>query len=229
MKNKSKTNNNLTTFNDEEDASKYMKSYKSEIYNFNGNSENTSNYYINNGMNNNSYNYNGYNNIVNLNNNYNNNYNGAFIQKSFDKNNLIPKYNKVYLNDLNYNYNNNNIPRRSKKRNYTQRKRKEINYPSFGNFNEINNFTFNNNYNTKSNRGHLRKYSDFKKTKNRYSLTNNIIPTQYPNEYLIYNTNQNDFRNENGENEVYNYKKDNIVDNYLYNYCINRYFDKNSL
>ena len=97
------------------------------------------------------------------------------------------------------------------------------------NFNEINNFTFNNNYNTKSNRGRLRKYSDFKKTKNRYSLTNNIIPTQYPNEYLIYNTNQNDFRNENGENEVYNYKNDNIVDNYLYNDCINRYFDKNSL
>ena len=211
MKNKNIVinNNNYTSFNDEEDASKYMKSYKSEIYNFIGSSENTSNYYINNDMNKLNYNYNEYNNLINL----NNNYNGGVIQKSFDKKNLVQKYN-------NMNSTENNIGKFNKS-NYTQRKRKEMNYPVYDNTNY---FTFNN-----SGNNGLRKYSDYKKNKNKVIQSNNVLPLQYPNEFVPYDIEKNDYKNEDGETEVYNNKQDNIVDNYLYNYCINRYFNKNSL
>ena len=208
-KNDANNNKNFTSFNDEEDASKYMKSHKSEIYNFIWNSENTSNYYINNDMNNLNYNYNEYNNIINL----NNNYNGGFTQKSFDKRNLVQKNSNMYFTD-NYNGKFNNS-------NYTQRKRKEMNYPVYG---YTNDFTFNN-----SGNNGLRKYSDYKRNKNKVIQSNNVLPLQYPNEFVPYDIEKNDYKNEDGETEVYNNKQDNIVDNYLYNYCINRYFNKNSL
>ena len=124
------------------------------------------------------------------------------------KKNFIQKYN-------NMNSTENNIGKFNKS-NYTQRKRKEMNYTVYDNTNY---FTFNN-----SDNNGLRKYSDYKKNKNKVSQTNNVHPSQNPNEFIIYNIEKNDYKNENGETEVYNNKQDNIVDNYLYNYCINRYF-----
>ena len=206
-----KNNANLASFNDEEDASKYMKSYKSEIYNFNGSSENNSNYY---NYNNEAKNYNDYKNIIN----FNNYSNEGFLPKSIEKNN-IKKYNPGFLTEFNYNNNNNN--RRSNKRNFTQRKKKYMHNQFLDNRNEVNNFTFNNN-----NNNNIKKYSDFKKMKIKKIKTNKGFISKYPKEFNVYNN----YQNENNENEIYSYKQDNnIVDNYLYNYCINRYFDKNSL
>jgi len=92
--------NSLNSFNDEEDASKYMKSYKSEIYNFLGNNDNISNNLY--------YDYNNYNGI-HYNYNYQNNnkpknildknqiYNGGDYQNLFNQ-----KFNNRLNTEINY-------------------------------------------------------------------------------------------------------------------------------
>ena len=66
LKDKNKDNIYLTNFSDEDDVSKYMKNYKNEIYNFNGN-----NSFI---YNNKQINFN----MINI-------FKKGFINKSFDK------------------------------------------------------------------------------------------------------------------------------------------------
>ena len=229
-KDKNKTNN-VTSFNDEEDASKYMKSFKSEYYNFNGNSETNSNYFsiYNNEYNqsnqNNQNNQNDYRNIINLNNNLNDGFSG----KSVEKKNVVQRFNKINPNEIN------GRSKRGTQRGNTKkdirRKNRDYYYPINDKINLVNNFTFKSDNNSKD-LNKYKKYDDFKRNRIENDFPNQRIniKTQYPrNNYNYNNRNGNGNGNGNEDNENYNYKKDNIVDNYLYNYCINRYFDKNSL
>ena len=222
-------NNNITSFNDEEDASKYMKSLKSDYYNFNGNSETNSNFF--------SINNNEINNLNNL------NVNEGFSHKSVGKNNELQRFNRVNPNDFKINRTRGNTKKQIRKSN------RDYYYPITDSIKLVNNFTFksntNSNQNSNQNSNSLKKYDDFKRKRieNNDFLNQRInITTQYPHD--IYNNNNNNYnyninnynviknnnnRNENEdiENNNYNNKRDNIVDNYLYNYCVNRYFDKN--
>ena len=132
---KNKNNNNITSFNDEEDVSKYMKSYKSEVYNFNGSSENNSNFL---NQNEHYFNLNEYknNNAINLNNLY-----GEYEAKKY----AIPKYNKVNMKS--FNNNSKNKTRKFNTRNNTKKKNKKNYYQFNDNINQNTNFTYNNSNN----------------------------------------------------------------------------------
>ena len=185
LKEKNKDNIYLTNFSDEDDVSKYMKYYKNEIYNFNGN---------------NSFVYN--NNHIN--------FNMININKSFDKNNIPTRHKKKNVP----NFNEDRIKRNIKKQENKLSLPINIGKSEFN----INNFSYDNDNN-------LISYSNFKKNK-----LNNMRPMKdFYNEYSNYNNKNNNYMiNENSENENNNnyYEQGNIIDNYLYNYCINRYFDK---
>lgn len=194
----------LTNFHDEDDASKYMKNYKSEIYHFNRNNNNN-----------------------NLNNNYyyniNNNFNGETGIKSFDRNNIIKKKKKHAPDFKNVNTIND--------RKILQSKINQIHYPNYFDINKINNASFDN-YSSKN----VIIYSGFKKTKfeNKTPIINNEFSYKFPDKFSNYNVNINNNNinnyylnnaNENKENENFHYKQENIIDNYLYDYCLNKYFD----
>ena len=215
----------LNSFNDEEDASKYMKSYKSEIYNFLGNNDKKNN---NNNLN---YDYNNYN---NMNYNYQNNYKPKNI---LDKNQIYNRrdYPIFYENNLNQKYNNiffteaNNWTVNQSQNNKRIRK-KIINYPFSENKNYINNHTFDNKYKE------FPKYNDFKKNRLKKGVKilrinpneNNTLQSPYEYYNYINNKLNNINNNENQYNNGMN-SKENLVDKYLYNYCINRYLNPNSL
>ena len=208
-KDKERDNIYLTTFNDEDDASKYMKNHKSEMYNFNGDFENTNYLYNNNNQN------------YNFNYNINNNFNGGFEIKPLNNNNTTKATKKKKVPDFNNRYANiKNVARKSNKL---------ISYPINTEINNFNNVSFDNYYGN-----NVVKYSNFKKNKllnnfsdNKYSTHNDEL-SNYNSNTGNYNLNNNNYNknnmNENGENQ-----QGNIIDNFLYDYCINKYFDKNSV
>ena len=213
----------LNSFNDEEDASKYMKSYKSETYNFLGNNFNNKN--------NLNYDYNNYN---NMNYNYQNNYKPKNILGNnqiynggdfpiFYKNNLNQKFNNMFITEA-------NTRTANKSKNKKKIRKKLINYPFSENKNYINNHTFDNKYKD------FPGYNDFKKNRLKKGVKiirinpneNNVLQTPYGYYNYINNKLKNNYNNENQYNNGMNCRE-NVVDNYLYNYCINRYFNQNSL
>ena len=131
-----------------------------------------------------------------------------------------------------YNDNNNNI-------------NQEINFTYNNTSNNIDNDNYsNNNFNYNYNANNLTKYSDFKKNKLRNIMMpirkNRYYYEQNPyidNNSYSYNYNYNNYfdnnnhnfidnvhRNNFNENEIYTKNNNNnIVDNFLYNYCVNRY------
>jgi hypothetical protein len=209
----------LNSFNDEEDASKYMKSYKSEIYNFLGNNDNNYLYFDYNNYNNKNYrSQNNYKpkNIMDKNQIYNN---GDY--PIFYTNNLNQKYNNMFITEAN------NRTYNQIKKNKRIRK-KIINYPFSENKNYINNHTFDNKNKV------FPRYNDFKKNRLKKGVKiirinrneNNTLKSPYG----YYNYINNKLKNNNG-NQYNNGMncRENIVDKYIYNYCINRYFNPNSL
>ena len=216
-----KNNVCLTSFNDEEDASKYMKGYKSEAYSFIGDKENN--------------NINNYNNKRNvMNNNYlgnkyytNYNYNDNLNNKSFDNNLALKKNNKMTVTEFNN--------RRFDIKNNRQNIRKKKNNCIFNdNTNNLNDFSFrNNNIDISS-------YFNFKHNKTQNGLTlmqnNNFSsPLNYGynfNNYNIYNINNlnNNNNNNNNENDIENYDLNNIAEQLLHNAAMNKigYNNKNN-
>ena len=199
--NKNKDNIHSTKFNDVEDISKYMKSYKSEIYNFNfNNNENNSNF----------------NKKKNI---FNDDY--VHIPKSLNKNKKLKKYNFTYADNDNFSVRNNIRKNRIKN---------QINYFSYNDeANKINNITFDNKFKFNFN---LNKNSDFEE--NNQNIPINEYEKESPKNYLdeydnsnLNNSNINNMDNmdEENENENDNNKQENIVDNFLYDYCINKYYD----
>ena len=226
----------INSFNDEEDASKYMKSYKSETYNFFGNNGNNNN--LNYGNSNSNFN--------NMSMNYNNenNYkprnilnndqilNGAKYSKLNNKNNIYQMFNQKFNNMLITEGNNRKLNQR---KNDNRIREKIINYPFSENKNYINNHTFDNKYKD------FPKYNDFKQNRLQKGInmirinTNTINSLQFPYGYSNYINDKLDYYNNyrnaseynNGQNEIN--CRENIVDKYLYNYCINKYFNQSSL
>ena len=214
-----KDNTFFNSFNDEEDASKYMKNYKSETYNFLGNN-------INNNLN---YDYNNYNNMYfNFQNNYkpkhmlNNNqiYNGGNYSKLFYRNNLNQKFNNRFITEPN-----NRTVNHSK--NNERIRKKLINYPFSENKKYINNNTFDNKYKD------FPKYNDFKINRLHKGVKiirmnidkNNSLKSPYGYyNYINNKLNNNNNQYNNGAN-----CRENIVDKYLYDYCFNRYYNQNYL
>ena len=221
----------LNSFNDEEDASKYMKSYKSETYNFFGNNEN------NNNLNGDYNNYNSTSMYYNNENNYKPKnilnkeqlYNGNYT-KLINKNNIYQKFNNMLITEGD----NRKVYQR---KNNNKIREKIINYPFSENKNYINNYTFDNKYKD------FPKYNDFKRNRLQKGVnmvrinTNTINSLQMPygygyNNFMNNNLNyDNNFRNgseyNNGLNGING--RENIVDKYLYNYCINKYYNQSSL
>ena len=225
----------LNSFNDEEDASKYMKSYKSETYNFFGNNEN------NNNLNNDNNNYYSMSMYYNNENNHkprnllNNDqiYNEGKYSKLFNNKNIYQKFNNMFITEGNN--------RKLNQRKNNDRIRDKIincdNYPFSENKNYINNHTFDNKYRD------FPKYNDFKKNKlqkginmiriNTNANTINSLQFQYgynnfiDNKLNCYNNYRNASEYINEQNEAN--CRENIVDKYLYNYCINKYFNQSSL
>ena len=213
----------LNSFNDEEDASKYMKSYKSETYNFLGNNFNNKN--------NLNYDYNNYN---NMNYNYQNNYKPKNILGNnqiynggdfpiFYKNNLNKKFNNMFITEA-------NTRTANQSKNKKRIRKKLINYPFSENKNYINNHTFENKYKD------FPGYNDFKANRLKKGVKiirinpneNNVLQSPYGYYNYINNKLSNDYNKANQYNNGMNCRE-NVVDNYLYNYCINRYFNQNSL
>ena len=214
LKEKNRDSIYLTTFNDEEDVSKYMKNFRNETYNFNGNNENNSYLY-----NNSKYFY-----------NMNNNFNGGFDNKSSDKKSVFTRYKKKNGPT----FDNNRIKRNLKKN------KNNIYYPINNGKNDFNNISFDNGNNfirySKFKQNKLDNLQPINYFNNNYSKN-------FHDDYSCYNFNNNinntyiNNVNENLENENNNYQRENITDNYqqgniidnfLYGYCINKYFDKNS-
>jgi hypothetical protein len=199
----------LNSFNDEEDASKYMKSYKSEAYNFFGNSENNNNL---------NYDYK----------NYNSTYNSMSMYYNNNENNYVPSsiLNKDQI------FNGEKYSKLINKNNIYQ---KFNNYPFSENKNYKNNHTFDNKYKD------FPKYNDFKKNRLQKGInmirknTNTTNSLQFPYGYNNYINNKSNYYDNyinateynNGQSEI-NFRE-NIVDKYLYNYCINKYFNQSSL
>ena len=221
----------LNSFNDEEDASKYMKSYKSETYNFFGNSENNNN--MNFDYNNN------YNSLSMYYNNGNNFkprnildktqlYNGGKYTELIHKNNIYQKFNNMYITE-------GNKKKIIQRKNNNRIRERIINYPFSENKNYMNNHTFDNKYRN------FPKYNDFKKNRLQKGVnnikinTNAINSLQFPYGYDNYINNKlnfyNNYRNASEYNNELNENncRENIVDKYLYSYCINKYFNQSSL
>ena len=215
----------LTSFNDEEDASKYMKGHKSGTYKFIG--ENANNVSYNN--------YNIYNNkrrqkYFNDNKTFNN-HRTQNMNKSFDKA-IIRKSNKMTVTQFNNKRfdTNNNIQKYEKKKN--QNKNKNNDYNVRENKSQFNDFTFNNNNN---NNIDISSYFTLKNNNYRNGLSrienNNNFSSQIPygynyNNYNIYNINNlnNNINNinTNDENDIDNYNLTNLAEQLIHTAAINK-------
>ena len=219
----------LSSFDDEEDASKYMKDFRSQAYSFIGDRDNNMLYKNNNNYRNfNNYNNNGQKNYFDNNNYRNNNYinkknNVNNDNKSFDK--VLKKCNKMSVTEFN------NI--RFDTRNNLQRKAKK----KVQNLN-INNYIFNDSKDfSNNNKNEIATYFDYKKSKqNGFSTKqNNNISSAFPygynyNNYNIYNINNlnnniNNINNSNsndGDNDIDNYNLTNIAEQLMITAAMNK-------
>ncbi len=214
----------LSNFDDEEDASKYMKDFRSQAYSFIGDRDNNMLY---NNYNNYS-NFNNYDNNVQKNyfdNNYyrNNNYiikknNVNNDNKSFDK--KFKKCNKMSVTEFN------NI--RFDTKNNLQRKSKK----KIQNLN-INNYIFNDSKDfSNNNKNEIATYFDYKKSRLSTKQNNNISSAfPYGYNYNIYNINNlnnniNNINNSNdGENDIDNYNLNNIAEQLMITAAMNKIFN----
>ena len=202
MNNMNRDNTHLSRFKDVDDISKYMKSYKSEIYNFGNNGYNDKR-----------------NNNINKNNKYNF-FNEEYYPKSLNKKKKLQKFN---------NFNNfsdfNNNKRLSTRNNI--RKNKNRFFTSNDEINRINNITFDNNYNF-----NFKKFSDSKIILPKNNIDNEFSIKgfdEYDDSSNLNNSNLNNINNinenEENANNNNNNKQENIVDNFLYDYCMNKFFN----
>ena len=213
----------LTSFKDEEDASKYMKGHKSGTYKFMG--ENANNVSYNN--------YNIYNNkkrqkYFNDNKTFTNN-NTQNINRSFDRA-LNRKSNKMTVTEFNNKRfdTNSNIQNNEKKKNKIIKKNKKNNdYNNRDNKSQFNDFTFNNNID-------ISRYFSIKNNNYQNSLSqmqNNNFSSQIPygynyNNYNIYNINNlnNNINNinTNDDNDIDNYNLTNLAEQLIHTAAINK-------
>jgi hypothetical protein len=173
-----------------------------------------------------------------MNYNYDNNYksknmlnmnqisDGGKYSKLNNKKNIYQKLNNMFITGGN----NKKINQRT---NNNRIREKIINYPFSENKNYVNNHTFDSRYKD------FPKYNDFKKNRLQKRVkmikinTNTINSLQFPYGYNNYINNKlnynNNYRNASEYNNGQKDCRENIVDKYLYNYCINKYFNQNSL
>ena len=213
---------NLTSFDDEEDASKYMKGFRSQAYSFIGDDGNNNNYYNNHNINflnfNNNRNQNQNQNYFDNNNNYyycgNNNY-SINVNKSFDKKNKNKsKISVTEFNNLRFDTRKNNPKSIINKKNQNNFEKNEIST-----------------------------YFDYKKSKQNgfSSIPNNNISSQFSygynyNNYNIYNINNlnnninsiHNLNNNDEENDMDNYNLNNIAEQLLHTAAMNKISNQNN-
>ena len=213
-----KENALLTSFDDEDDASKYMKGYKSGTYKFIGENENNKSYN----------NYNIYNNRRK--NYFNNNYFTENMNKSFDKKSLR-KSNKMTVTEFNnrrFDTNTNVQIKRKKKPNINNNKNSYVFKDNKSRFNDFN-LDNNNDNNYDISRYFSLKNNNFQNDLPR--MQNNNFSSQIPygynyNNYNIYNINNlnNNINNinTNDENDVDNYNLTNLAEQLIHTAAINK-------
>ena len=216
-----KKNLYLDEFNDEEDASKYMKGFKGEEYSFIGEGKYNLNYNYNFNTNSNNSKINKHKNYFGVNNNLKDE---CCYNKSIDKK-MNKKSNKMTVTEFN------NM--RFDTRNHTQKNNKKKKNMRVININD-NNYNLNNlkgqlndlNFNI-NNSNNLTNYFDFKKNKlqnGQFTMQNNnfsspISYEQIKNDinYNKYNLNENNYNISNNNNNIYNannnYNNNIIIDN----------------
>ena len=211
-----KKNLYLDEFNDEEDASKYMKGYKGEEYSFIREGKYSLNY---------NYNFNTNNSKINNNKNYfgvnNNLKDECYYNKSTDKK-MNKKSNKMTVtefNNLRFDTRNHTQKNNKKKKNMRVININDNNYNLSNLKGQLNDLNFNIN-----NRNNLTNYFDFKKNRlqnGQFTMQNNSFSSQILFEkirndnYNKYNLNENNYKKSNNiiYNDNINNQNNNIIDN----------------